>query len=250
MNINDIYTPLEEAKEEIKRRWEDKELRKKVEEFLDGDVPDFLSDSPKAHLVRHVSSPNLEFFRFKDLADQAGLEFILGEFIEDKFTTQNSSKYYVGRMFFDGGKGKKGGRKIFSKTVIDFNKAGGEELRKIKTLEGKLLVDLHHGMLTSEVKNIKHKIQDLSPWLKKRGEHPKDFYIYFLALFIRNGILFENLLMNDEEKDIVEEVIVPAIDKLYKIFNKKPLIVRLLPEDSEEDPLWYYYDDYFRKYVK
>jgi hypothetical protein len=34
MNLDDIYTPLEEAKEEIQRRWEDKELKKKVEEYL------------------------------------------------------------------------------------------------------------------------------------------------------------------------------------------------------------------------
>jgi hypothetical protein len=29
MNVNDIYTPLQEAKAELERRWNDPELRKK-----------------------------------------------------------------------------------------------------------------------------------------------------------------------------------------------------------------------------
>jgi len=34
MNVNDIYTPLQEAKAELERRWNDPELKKKVEEYL------------------------------------------------------------------------------------------------------------------------------------------------------------------------------------------------------------------------
>ncbi len=38
-DIKEIYTPLSVAKKEIWRRWNDKELRKKVEDFLGGDMP-------------------------------------------------------------------------------------------------------------------------------------------------------------------------------------------------------------------
>ena len=41
-DIKDIYTPLSVAKKEIWRRWNDPVLRKKVEEFLGGDVPEVL----------------------------------------------------------------------------------------------------------------------------------------------------------------------------------------------------------------
>jgi hypothetical protein len=34
MNVNDIYTPLQEAKAELERRWEDKELKRGVEEYF------------------------------------------------------------------------------------------------------------------------------------------------------------------------------------------------------------------------
>lgn len=40
-DIKEIYTPLSVAKKEIWRRWNDKELRKKVEDFLGGDVKNF-----------------------------------------------------------------------------------------------------------------------------------------------------------------------------------------------------------------
>jgi hypothetical protein len=42
LRLENFYTPLSEAKREIWRRWNDKALRKKVEEFLDGDVPKML----------------------------------------------------------------------------------------------------------------------------------------------------------------------------------------------------------------
>ena len=44
-DIKDIYTPLSVAKKEIWRRWNDKELRKKVEDFLGGDIPEVLKIS-------------------------------------------------------------------------------------------------------------------------------------------------------------------------------------------------------------
>lgn len=64
LKLEDIYTPLKEAKEGIWRRWNDKELRAKVEEFLGGDVPEFLRDEPKAYLARQLVTPNFSFFRF------------------------------------------------------------------------------------------------------------------------------------------------------------------------------------------
>jgi len=39
VDIKEIYTPLSVAKKEIWKRWNDKALRKKVEDFLGGDLP-------------------------------------------------------------------------------------------------------------------------------------------------------------------------------------------------------------------
>jgi len=39
MTRDEIYTPLEEARDEIRRRWADRDLRRRVEEFLGGTPP-------------------------------------------------------------------------------------------------------------------------------------------------------------------------------------------------------------------
>ena len=45
-----IYTPLEEAKKEIWRRWNDKELRKKIDDFSKNDIPDINYTSKERQL--------------------------------------------------------------------------------------------------------------------------------------------------------------------------------------------------------
>ncbi len=59
--VEKIYTPLSVAKEEIWRRWNDKELRKKVEDFLGGDIPEVFKKEPRATIFRYIATPNLEF---------------------------------------------------------------------------------------------------------------------------------------------------------------------------------------------
>src|SRR6266702_2611049 len=93
LSVEDIYTPLSVAKEEIWRRWNDKELRKKVEDFLGDDIPEFFLDFPHATIVRHIISPNYELFYCVDLFKQLGLDFRCCEFPEDKFIAKNRDKY-------------------------------------------------------------------------------------------------------------------------------------------------------------
>ena len=107
--LNKIYTPLSVAKKEIQRRWKDKKLRKKVEDFLGRDVPDELKKDPKAVLVRHIASPNNEFIRFLNLSELIGLKPKCMEYQHDKFRAENQDKYYLGKLFFFNGIGKKWG---------------------------------------------------------------------------------------------------------------------------------------------
>jgi len=241
MTLDEIYTPLEEAKEEIKRRWEDKELQKKVEIFLNGDIPNFLQDSPKAFLARHIASPNFEFLLFEELTNKAGLDFVIPEFINDKFVPENTSKYHLGKMFFEGKVGKNGSKEIITDLVLDFNKANGKPICELQALNGKSVVDFHHGLFEFFKMNVGHKIHDFSGWLKKYDNNPEKFYKYFLAFFIRNGILFENFLLNKEEEKFTLQHVLPNIKLLMNEFGLKPLIVRLLPKEQEEDIHWYCY---------
>jgi len=239
--IDSIYTPLSVAKEEIWRRWNDEELRKKVNIFINGDVPDFLKDAPKAYLARQVLTPNFDFFQFLKLAVFSGLDFVCPEFIEDKFSAKNSSKYFLGKMFFHNGKGKRGGHKIGSIKIIDFNKSEGKKISELETLWGENLVEFHHKILNSLVPDINDKIFDISSWLQRNGGSPDKFYRKFLALFICNGILFENFLLNKEEGHFTEEIILPIFKELEKEFGVKPLIVNALPIKNESGVYWGYH---------
>jgi hypothetical protein len=49
-----MYTLLEEAKEEVWKRWNDAELRRQVQEYV-GELPEGFGDEPRAFLVRHLA---------------------------------------------------------------------------------------------------------------------------------------------------------------------------------------------------
>ncbi len=247
MTLDEIYITLEEAKEEIKRRWDDKELQKKVDVFLNSDIPNFLQDSPKAFLARHIASPNFEFLLFKELANKIGLEFVISEFTEDIFITENTSKYHLGKMFFEGETGKKGGKEIMTEVILDFNKSNGKKIKEVVTFDGENVVDFHHRLFKKQEKDMEHKIHDFSDWLKKYDSNAEKFYKYFLTFFIRNGILFENFLESGKEKDFTYNVVLPAFRYITETFGFKPLVVQLIPKDIEDDIHWYSYPN---KYLK
>jgi len=249
MNLDDIYTPIEEAKEEIWRRWDDKELEKKVEKFLRHDIPDFLVDGPKAYLARHVASLNFEFLRFMDLANNIGMKFATIECLDDKYISTNSLKRLLGKMFFYTGTNKNGDNVCVSQKVIDFDNSEGKCIKDIETVVGKKLVDLHHDILCEEFPHIRSTIKDISRWVNANGKTPDVFYPRFLAFFLRNGILFENFLLNKEEKKLTENIIIPAVVMLKKEFGLKPLIVGLLPKETEDDQSWYHYNEHIRNYI-
>lgn len=242
MNLDDIYTPIDEAKEEIWKRWEDKELKKKVNNFLGANLPHFLIDSPKAYIARHVATPNFELLRFFDLTDKINMEFVLSEYLDDKFVTENICKYHLGKILFsDNTKDEKRPDKPSSaKSIIDFNKSNGKRILELKTVDGENLVEFHHKLL-NDYRKQNCTIHDFSKWIKSKGESPEEFYIFFLSFFVRNGILFENFLLNKEEKNITQNVIIPAFQVIKNIFGIKPLVVRLLPKESEDNLYWYSY---------
>lgn len=240
--VDKIYTPLSVAKEEIWRRWNDKKLRKKVEEFLNGDVPDFLKDEPKAVLVRYVNSPNIELQYFLDFAKMAGMDFSLVEYPDDKLVAQNTCKYHLGYVIVHKGRGKKLGDKLDHYRIIDFNKYEGKKIDEIRTLWNNSIVDFHHSILEKCYPEVKNKSFNFSKWFNKNKLPGRNYYVRYLSLFICHGILFENYLLNNEEKTFTLKKVLPALEKIKKIFGISPLIVPLQPFSSENDPYWYYYN--------
>lgn len=238
----EIYTSVENAKEEIWRRWNDNALRQEVETFL-GEVPSVFRKEPKAVLFRQLMTPNYECIHFFDLARGLKLHPLGWEYLEDIFLTINKDKAYLGKMgFIDqpiNGNGVRYSR------VIRLNENEKKKFTDIKTLWGENFVDFHHRILTQKIAGL--QLFDASQWYASKGGKAKEYYQYFIALFLCHGILFENFITDEREREFTHLVVNPSIEKIEKRFGIKPLIVQLTvknglneryyPEDMASDVL-------------
>jgi len=250
--VRALYTPLSVAKEEIKRRSKDEVLKKRVMDFLDGDLLPCLVDGPKAVLARAVASPNFETLYFLDLAETIGLPPVLAECVEDKFVERNFYKYNLAHILVDDGIGKNGGHRLDAYNVVDFDRFRGKKFSEIETVWGQGLVDFHHDLFNLVGLDGKIHRHDFSQWfltnLNKKNDI--DHYIYYLAPFICHGILCDSFLLNKEEVDFTVKYVIPGFNKLKEMFGVAPLIVPMQPPKYEHDASWYYYPDKVGNFIK
>lgn len=246
-----VYTPLNEALSELDSRQKKIGLTEKVKKLLPAGVPDILLKK-SAVLFRHVATPNYETRRFINIIDAIDeLKPVVWEYLSDKFTSNNECKHALGKMHFHYGAGKKGGQKINHLTIIDFNKYNGSKISEVKTLDDKYLADLHHDLFCKVYPKIKESsFFDSSDWFKKSGENAKNYYKHFLALFIQDGILFENFMLNVKEIDFVKDIFLPAFIEVLIRTGEKPLIVSLLPTDIEGDMFWLCHTPETEEYIR
>ena len=174
------------------------------------------------------------------------------ELLSDKYTSENNDKYYLGKIFFHDGKGKKGGHKISSLKIIDFDSCEGKSLSNIKTIWGEDFIKFHHNMLSDAISDYEKKIYDASAWAKEIKKDPGMFYIKYLSLFISKGVLFENFIMKEGDSELffTEKVVLPSFKKLLEIFGVKPLIVALNPFNMEDDVYWRSYHGFMKTKIK
>jgi len=242
MDESEIYTSLEDAKKEIWRRWNDKELRKKVEDFLGGDIPEPFKKEPRAVLARPVMTPDIEHKHFLGFAEKIELKPISWEYLQDKFYTINSDKLCLAKMSFFHGRDNNGNNKISVKKIIDFKKSEGKKISDLETLWGENFVEFHHRILKLIHSNM--ELYDGTDWYKKRGRASADYYVYYLSIFLCHGVLFENFITDEYETKFAKEVVFPAIEQIKKLFNVIPLIVPLAPKEECSNGYWWCYPDY------
>lgn len=249
LKLENFYTSLDEAKKEIWHRWNDKELIKKVEEFLGAYIPDFLKKGPRALLVRQLTACDTEFFHFLDLAKSINLKPTFVEYLTDKFATNNPDKYHLGKLYFDEGKGKNGGSKIKVMRIVNFNKFEGKKLQDVETIWNEKLVDFHHKILGSIEPLQKDNIYEISDWIKSNGGTARKIYKKYFTWFICHGVLFENFLLNHEELEFTEKVVLPSMHTLQKKFGIKPLIVPVIPIEDQYNLYWWCYPKKIEEFV-
>jgi hypothetical protein len=245
-DVKEIYTPLSIAKKEIRKRWNDKELRKKVEDFL-GEIPEIFKKEPSAVLARHVTAPNSEFFHFLELVRLTSLKPVNLEYLKDKYVSCNPAKLYLGKMCFFKKDENHGNGTIDHEYLINFIESENKPLNEVTTLWGENLVDFYHRIIESSKIDI--DTFDISKWYKEKGGRAKKYMKYYLALFICNGVLFENYLIQKNEKQFTYNVVLPAFKEIKEQFGLKPLIVPIMPISEKDELYWWAYPESIKKYI-
>ncbi len=236
-----VYTPIDRAISEIQERQNDSELERIVRSYLSVPLPIPLQAGPKAILFRQIFTPNYEFLRFRSLLDAYEITPLLWEYHDDKFTPNNPMKRFWAKIPIYRGIGKKGGSKIEYHTIIDFNKSNGRKIRNVETVWGQPLVHYHHKLLKNAAPELVQHLYDASEWFNMNKGSAKDYYRDYVALFIKNGILFENFFLYGDDLDFTKDIFLPAFIDVYKATGKKPLVVALEPTEIEDDIFWMTY---------
>jgi hypothetical protein len=242
----EIYTSLEEAKEEIWKRWKNQGLKEKIVEFL-GDVLPVFNKEPKAVLGRHITSPNNELLYFGDQSARINLKQVCIEVLHDKFCAMNRDKLYLAKMPFLRGKDKHGEIILQYRKIADIKKYNGRGICDVETIWGENFVVFHHRILSNIYSGIEYF--DGSSWYKSNGKNVEKIYLRYLSLFICHGVLFENFVTNAEEQRFAEEVVYPAFKEVEQLFGLKPLVVPLLPPHNASDKYWFCYSEEVEKEV-
>lgn len=238
-----VYTPLSEALRLLEERQKDPVLMAKINELLKGDIPEVLKNKKCGVLNRNIATPNYESKRFISLANENNLHPTFFEYHNDKFAPENQFKYFLGKIVSYNGVGKNGGEKKDYLNIIDFNKSNGKKLIDIVTLSDEPLTVFHRNLFKKHNLNDNISFLEVSDWFKNNGNIPANYYFNFFLLFVCNGILFENFLLQGNEKGFTRDIILPAFEKIINLTGVKPLIVPIEPTDIESDEYWYYYDN-------
>jgi hypothetical protein len=242
MEIKDIYTPIEEAGDIIRKRWADKDLRSKVEEKLKGNIPEILKDGSHGLIWRQICTPDREFNRFLELNKIAGLKPICFEYIQDKFAARNFTKYALTNLPLSNGLDKEGKTIIVREKIIDFTGAEKKRMCDIETLWGENLVGFHHFFLKEMFSITEDQIFDVSEWIKTQGSTPLEHYVSFFTLATCYFVIFDDFDLLGTENNFVKEVVLPAYDMVQKNFDFKPIIVKISRVgEHQKDPFWWCY---------
>ncbi len=236
--IENIYTDIDIAVAELKKRQENYGLQEKVELALTYGLPDPLKHGVKNCIARNVLTPNVETILFNNLTKKTGIDSLCLEYFSDRFVTFNKLKLSLARLTFISGIDN---TKVDYLDIINMKENERKSIGEIHTYWGEKLIDFHHNISKPSLNNV--FCFDLSNWYKQIGEDINEKYFQFLSLFVKNGILFENFLVKDsKEIEFTKSVVLPAFKRVCDFFGMKPLIVRLLPKESEEDIRWCYYE--------
>lgn len=143
---------------------------------------------------------------------KTGLQPLCTEYVTDLFVARNRDKYRLCRPFFEVPPNHYRGLPIIRDFGFD-----GRKLCEFLLVNGMALSAFHHSLLCSAFPGFERHLRDYSQWFSA-ARRDRDAYLHYLALFINDGILFENYLSDDsEERCFAVEKCSPASPKPLKL---------------------------------
>lgn len=245
VRVDDLMTPFPQVLEELKRRAKDTKLHDDVLTYLSGDLPDYFKDGPVLYLARHIATPNFETLRFLHLTEPLSMKTVIGQDSKDRFVAHNPLKKALGKLSICTAITQKEGKlneQFQNISIFDFNTENGKAFKDIRTFWGEPLVDFHLNLFGTFAKHGASIIDD-GEWIDRnhRGDL-LEHYKKFLALFIVNGILFEDYLVEDkQEGEFITNVLRPAFEHVERELGVRPLITQLTPTSIESGNFWLSY---------
>jgi hypothetical protein len=251
MEYTRYYTTLTEALSELHRRRNDRELMARVEEYLNGDIPDLFRTGPVLYLARHVATPNRETLAFLEVAKHLNIRYALGQDPHDLFVSHNSLKHALGKMPIIRGYSKTGCEIVEHVTIINFNKWQGCRLRDVFTMAGTNLISFHNSLFSKIGIDTSFLIHNDATWIDRNARgNLMEHYKKHLALFIVHGILFEYFpSMDTAEQRMVAEVLAPAYDHIRTHLGVGPLVTPPVTPTQETSCNWEAYSEVVMKHA-
>lgn len=246
--VDALATPVEEAVEEIQKRQGDKDLRKRVEVFLDHDVPEYFRKGPILYLARDAATPNFEVLRFIELTKAYSLPSVIGQDTHARFSSENDFEYALGVMPIVVKVTPDREALTEDVRVIDVIQAEGKKLKDIQTLFGTDFVTFHNDLLNKIYPNAA-EFHGNGPWIDRhhRGDH-LEYYKKVLALSLVHGVFFEFYEPCDQQFAV--DVFHKAFDFVEKEFGKKPLVCQLQRVEIEKNRTCEAYPSVVYRFVK
>lgn len=243
--MENIYVSLDEAREEIKKRWNDVELRKKVEEELGDNFWSEFKLKPRGLILKNLISPENGLVFFMQCSKYIDITPLAFECLGDVFVSLNEEKKGMGRLHV-----QLENKKRVVLDIINFHLWEKKKFSEIITKTEESLVDFHHKLINYSGYNI--EIKDKTDWIIKKNK-PSDWYYLYLLHFIAHGVLFDVFQTEEDEKEDVftKNIVLPALEKIEEKFGKKPLIVRSYPsnQSAEEDFYWWSFPPDVNNYI-
>jgi hypothetical protein len=232
-----IYTPLDEAVKEIEKRRKDPVLKKAVESYINGPIPEYFQQStPVFTMSRYLATPNLEMLYAVDRTENYNYPLIVTEDHKSKFISHSELKRALTKLPVIKGWSRHKDEIIEYFTIVDYKKYHGKKLNEVETKCNESLTSFHRSLM-HHMRLDRVTVVNETQWIDTHHrENVKKQYTQLLALLCIHGIMLE--AYPPAERTFALDIVYPALREVEKALGVKPLIVEHITDEEDFERDW------------